>query len=52
MYKPIGRDKWLNRDPEKLEEKYYAGECDKDDKDFTGKITLWHEIVISDKLPK
>jgi len=46
-YKPIGRDKWLNTKPEKLEEKYYPGELDKKDRPFKGKTFLFNDIIIS-----
>ena len=46
LYKPIGRDKWLNIRPYKLTEKYHRDEIDKNNREFTEKIFMWCEIII------
>ena len=51
MYKPIGRDKWLKLRPYKLTEKYHSDEVDKKGRDFTEKVFMWNEIIISEANP-
>ena len=51
LYKSIGDNKWLKVKPHKLHEKYYKYELDKKDNAFTGKVFMWHEIIISDTNP-
>jgi hypothetical protein len=45
-------NKWLKVKPEEVDGKYYKHEPDSKGNSFSGKKELWHQIVISDKMPQ
>jgi len=45
-YKPIGTNKWLKMKPDKVGGAYYDNQLDKNNRDFSGEVVDWYEIII------
>ena len=48
----LERNRWLKIKPEEVDGKYFKHELDDKGREYNGKVERWHEIVISEELPR